>query len=93
MGESTREHKLGIQVMFLVVYIFKETNKSQTVSHTGCEITGQISMLPEGSVRGQDHMMLTKGHLTEQQRLSAGKTSPDMGIAHICTGENVIKGE
>ena len=43
MGESTREHELGIQVGFFVVYIFRGTNKRQTVSHTGCEISGQIS--------------------------------------------------
>ena len=63
------------------------------MSHTGCEILGQISGLPEGSVRDHGHMMLTKGHLTEQQRLSAGKASHDMKVAHICTGENAIKGE
>ena len=63
------------------------------MSHTGCEIPGQISILPEGSVRDPDRVTLSKGHLTEQQRLSAGKTSHDMKVAHICTGENAIKGE
>ena len=29
MGESTREHELGIQVEFFVVYIFKK-NKQRT---------------------------------------------------------------
>ena len=34
MGELMREHELGIQVKFLVVYIFKKTNREQTLSHT-----------------------------------------------------------
>ena len=88
MGELTREHELGIQVVFLVVYIFKGTNKEQIVSHTCGHIPGQMLRLPEDLVGEQGHMMLTKGHLTKQQGLSTRKESHDTGIAHICTREN-----
>ena len=92
MGELTREHELGIQVRFLVVYIFKGKNKRQTVSHTGCEISGQISMLPEGSMGCLKSPDAYKGSSDRTTRLSTGKQSHDMKIAHICIGENGIKG-
>ena len=43
MGELMREHELGIQVMFFIVYIFREgkqvtNNESYMISNTGTNV-------------------------------------------------------